>query len=85
MSAMNNGGSAFPCPRPEHYQTELGMTLRDWFAGQALAGFYGLEDNRAWDGTGGQDGLREWQKEIALSDARAMYQMADAMIAVRKE
>ncbi len=35
-----NGGPAFPCPT---YQLDprdnvRGMTLRDWFAGQALAG-----------------------------------------------
>jgi len=35
MSAINNGGQAFPWhERGIHY----GMTLRDWFAGQALMG-----------------------------------------------
>ena len=35
----DNGGPAFPCPsdvNPDGYQS--GMCLRDWFAGQALAG-----------------------------------------------
>ena len=31
---IDDGGPAFPCP-PDHLST--GMTLRDWFAGQALA------------------------------------------------
>ena len=44
MTEKETGGSAFPCrsEKNEHgveYQAaELGMTLRDWFAGQALSG-----------------------------------------------
>jgi hypothetical protein len=45
MSAPNSdGGPAFPIPTKEVDDAELGlrvshgMTLRDWFAGQALAG-----------------------------------------------
>lgn len=45
MSARNNGGSAFPSKFSlgtdgygnEAFGIEQGMTLRDWFAGQALA------------------------------------------------
>lgn len=36
MSEKVIGGFAFPLSTPEWYQR--GMTLRDWFAGQALAG-----------------------------------------------
>lgn len=32
--STDNGGAAFP----DNYRNE-GMTLRDWFAGQALSGF----------------------------------------------
>jgi hypothetical protein len=32
----NSGGPAFPCEHYDYY--EMGMTLRDWFAGQALTG-----------------------------------------------
>jgi len=35
---MRNGGHAFPC-YTGNGTAELGMTLRDYFAGQALAGF----------------------------------------------
>ncbi len=47
MSAKDNGGQAFPCS-VIHYNEEKveaewiregGMSLRDWFAGQACAGF----------------------------------------------
>ena len=47
----NNGGPAFPVPAvfsPEcgTLQGEAGMTLRDWFAGQALAGLCAQD---GWD------------------------------------
>jgi len=40
---MNNkycdrGGQAFPNPETENFEPEIGMTLLDYFAGQALAG-----------------------------------------------
>jgi hypothetical protein len=40
---INDGGPAFPVPLNENERyvgpgSELGMTLRDWFAGQALGG-----------------------------------------------
>jgi len=34
---MNDGGPAFPC---EDYTVRDGMTLRDWFAGQAFVAIY---------------------------------------------
>lgn len=49
MSIEKNGGAAFPgsfaghCGNPDHMDPcgcylDQGMSLRDWFAGQALAG-----------------------------------------------
>ena len=44
MSAQDNGGPAFPARPDEHFHGGMmitahhGMSLRDWFAGQALAG-----------------------------------------------
>lgn len=32
---QKDGGSAFPIP---HYSSHSGMTLRQWYAGQALSG-----------------------------------------------
>ena len=39
MSDLNDGGTAFPAEGPSAGQFENpGMTLRQWYAGQALAG-----------------------------------------------
>ena len=61
--STNTGGQAFP--RPNHE----GMTLRDYFAGQALAGTIA-----------GLHGLTESTVSLA-SDA---YMLADAMLAARE-
>ena len=44
MSKIKDGGQAFPTGNPTHGGHE-GMTLRQWYAGQALAG-------SNWDKTG---------------------------------
>lgn len=38
MKQDNTGGPAFPILKTDTHDTWSGMTLRDWFAGQALAG-----------------------------------------------
>ena len=67
------GGSAFPHKKydvPEdgiYNPAELGMTLRDWFAGQALAGTLAHPGDSC-----------DWEMF-----ANAAYKIADAMIAER--
>lgn len=48
-----------------------GMTLRDWFAGQALAGYFAYK----W---------ADHQNAATTHTANYIYQMADAMIAARE-
>lgn len=72
MSERDTGGPAFPMPASEHSQgghfEQYGMTLRDWFAGQAIRARWG-------------DG-----KAMTPEEAAAMaYQLADAMLAARKD
>ena len=46
MSAKDDGGAAFPIQHsnePGCLEGEAGMSLRDWFAGQALAGLLANE------------------------------------------
>ena len=62
---MKDGGQAFPSG--EYF----GMTLRDWFAGQALAGIYA---GKAWESIVLRDNPEAWA-----------YRIADAMIAERNE
>lgn len=76
MSATNDGGSAFPRPMGERANTnqynhaQTGMTLRDWFAGQALVALPHI-------GCGCDLGNDEL--------AAASYQIADAMLAEREK
>lgn len=80
--AINDGGPAFPRPdvtwsdaeRLTGTQGHPGMSLRDWFAGQALAGgtvFFGDDwaDRSVWD------------SELIAKQA---YMIADAMLAERE-
>ena len=68
MSTINDGGPVHPTHwdgvRPAHH----GMTLRDWFAGQALAG---LIADPSRDGS-------------ADDRARYAYAYADAMLKARE-
>lgn len=72
MSTINDGGPAFPHqdwdPAIHAQRREHGMSLRDWFAGQALAGMC-ADPSR--DGT------------VAVYAAGA-YEHADAMLAARE-
>lgn len=82
MSEEKTGGSAFPWSRatpkgPVPYDDDHGMTLRDWFAGMAMASLYaggrrGWEDERLSD--------HDWSEVVALN----AYEMADAMIKERR-
>ena len=77
--AKDDGGPAFPELRHEHdsitrrkfWHNTGGMSLRDWFAGQALNGLLaGREDNFNW--YGGEDWF-----------ASRSYELTDAMLKER--
>lgn len=65
MSAPDDSGPAFPSQNGHYF--EPGMTLRDWFAGQALAGIWACPTVSG-----------DWHD---LADEA--YKTADAMIAAR--
>lgn len=71
MSEKNDGGPAFP--RDERFLGHNGMSLRDWFAGQALAG---LMSAHTGDG--------QWTA-IGSNAAAWAYEAADNMIAERNK
>lgn len=69
MSAGKDGGPAFAAGAVSKWQH--GMSLRDWFAGEAMKGY--LSTN--FEGCAGDDKkLAHWS-----------YQMADAMLAERAQ
>lgn len=79
MSAKDDGGPAFPCEVDgmsifSGQATTIlhgGMTLRDWFAGQALAGF-----------SANPSACENWTDQRV---AEASYRAADAMLAERRQ
>jgi len=78
--SKNDGGPAFPSQPIQQMPgvggimiEQGGMTLRDWFAGQALAGVCGSPELMATINPGGGD----------RAIAQACWQMADAMLAER--
>ena len=84
MKKPNNGGSAFPSEqslRPDgmwNDTLEPGMSLRDWFAGKALAGDWASQSSETGEFT---DSVSDYclRKRAAL-----YYRMADAMIAEKE-
>ena len=80
MSEINDGGPAFPSDR----FSELGMSLRDWFAGKIAAGLAAADDHRRYrEGCGVS--LEEWRAKCDAEDAKLCYARADAMIAARRK
>lgn len=84
MSKIDDGGPAFPQQNPlvslnpqtgEISRVDDGMSLRDWFAGQALSGLYGSVMKAALPM--GMD-----RNELM---ARAAYEVADAMLLERSK
>lgn len=92
MSDIDDGGPAFPVPPlvidgkywdpSEMHEGHLGLSLRDWFAGQAIPELIRIVDGA----TAGRDDVPDSiaAKAAAKVVAIQAYQMADAMIQARK-
>lgn len=97
MSEKTNGGPAFPTMQVGYDGAgaiDGGMTLRDWFAGQALAGILSASATgiRAADTTGGRgDDFGVFISDLATHTrgghlvAAAAYTLADALLKARGE
>lgn len=70
MSTINDGDTAFPAGDMRGYEPSFGMTLRDYFAGQALSAMPI------------QTSVTDL---IANYMARTAYTIADAMLAARSQ
>lgn len=71
---IDDGGPAFPDPAPAE-DGKPGMSLRDYFAGQAMA-FWAGANIGGWCG--------DFPPNAAGGVARHCYILADAMLAARK-
>ena len=71
---MSDNPRAYPCGDQRGAEPDYGMTLRDWFAGQALTSTMRLV-------TGHES---EPGEGMAQTFARRAYELADAMLEARK-
>lgn len=82
MSEIETGGPAFPCEQHEtldgswNQTFDPGMTLRDWFAGQALHAIIGLAASPDFQSKSGSP-------MTELDFAESSYHFADAMLTAR--
>lgn len=74
--AIDDGGPAFPTTLA---CDSVGLTKRDWFAGQALVGFLSHGQRRL-----GEDAEGNPSKYFGEELSEMVYCVADAMIAARK-
>lgn len=73
-------GPASEAPPAFPSQNELGMSLRDWFAGQALVTLSDLSLLKVLS-----DQAKEHGKEAPEVLAKYVYELADAMLAEREK
>lgn len=90
MAQINDGGPAFPLAYTETNEhgvqfpfTHPGMSMRDWFAGQALAGMVAGAHGSEVSMSGLMDAAAEHGWPIHTVCAKAAYGYADAMLAER--
>lgn len=72
MSDRDDGGPAFPMAGEPGIEFDRGMSLRDWFAGQAMVGIQAACEAKDWPGDA-------WLRDAA----RFAYMTADAMLKTR--
>lgn len=77
--AISTGGSAFPSHGAMGEVAQEGMTLRDYFAGQALSAME-IKDDSSYSKI---DFSHDFPSRNAANHAVAAYRIADAMIAAR--
>lgn len=75
MNEIDDGGPAFPADLRLVAHETSGMSLRDWFAGQALAAFTREFEKEQFHSNEGN----------CVTISEKCYQMADAMLKARGE
>lgn len=75
-ATIDDGGSAFPTLETEKFHPQFGMSLRDYFAAQAMVGLL-----RTGDALHLLNGEPEYPFHVNFADS--CYLLADAMLAAR--
>lgn len=78
---IEDGGPAYPLAGLGDYKRASGMSLRDWFAGQALAGLVGNPGGPYQSNSMSGWGMVNCDQSHVATNC---YDLADAMIAARK-
>ena len=78
-----DGGPAFP--RPGDFNPQMGMTLRDYFAGKCLEkiGSFPETIKLNWLGSEMAEDQRKYFDQYIAAAAKLSYDMADAMLEAR--
>lgn len=91
MSKINDGGAAFPRPLSARHEDEIywpqsGMSLRDWFAGQAMAAIISKMPLHGFNHSAGVDHIpvTDGRRQIRADLVRGAYNYADAMLVARQ-
>ena len=84
----NDGGPAFPVPEIDGMHgaypvREPGMTLRDYFAAQALGGLLVSAEEHFTGNGRSEEAVSDWHRNVEANWAAFSYRMADAMLAAR--
>ena len=75
-----DGGPAFPQSGGQHYTSAKGMTLRQYYAGQALVGLLAVDDSTPCVSQT-PEGIEAERAEYVRSQAHIAACYADALIA----
>ena len=81
VKEVGDGGPAFPV-KWQNGEQQPGMTLRDWFAGQALAGILANPTVRDWEVAASEMGDPDALVQVC---ALMAHKQADAMLAEREK
>ncbi len=80
MTKKPDGGAAYPLPSDASADGRRGMTLRDYFAGQALQGFLAGPMATALEKVASRRGI-----DVDELASKAAYEYADAMLKEREK
>ena len=90
MSKINDGGPAFPVIPPDsdgykNWPADIGLTKREWFAGQAFAGILASCSKDIFVGSGSGQLTKKEVDDGINSLIASTFELADKMLAEREK